>query len=130
MMPRSRHAHGGFTFVEVLAALTFLAILVPVVVEALTISNRAGVVSERTSIAVQLAENQLNELVVTNGWSTGNNSGNFGDDYAGYRWELTRADWDGGNGMSELTMTVTFQVQGQDRRVQLSTLASQTQTQP
>src|SRR5438309_1626171 len=54
-------ARGGFTFVEVLAALTFLAILVPTLLGALSIANRASVMAERSAIAGQLGENKLNE---------------------------------------------------------------------
>ena len=45
----------GFTFIEVLAALLFLAILYPAIVGGLTISNRASVISERTAVAAELA---------------------------------------------------------------------------
>ena len=50
----------AFTFVEVFAALVFLAILIPVIVDGLTIANKASVVSERSSIAGELAENKMN----------------------------------------------------------------------
>lgn len=108
--------------------MVFLAILVPVVVEALTIANRASVVSERTAIAVQLAENRLNELVATGNWTTADSTGDFGDDYPGYRWALARGDWEyaGAAALSELKLTVTFPVQGQERTVQLATLAGTT----
>ena len=114
----------GFTFIEVLAALLFLAILVPVVVAGLALSNRAGVLAERTAIAVRLAENQLSEVMLDAAWETGETRGEFGQEWPGYRWELTRRDWEV-DAMSELTMTVLFEVQGQERDVQLTTLASE-----
>ena len=46
-----RGTRHGFTLVEVLAALAFLGILIPVVVSALTVSNRAAVIAERSVIA-------------------------------------------------------------------------------
>ena len=119
--PRPTHA---FTLVEVLACLTFLGILIPVVISALLTANRAGVVSERSSIATQLGENRLGELMLNNEWSSAASRGDFGMDWPGYRWELTKADW--GNGaMTELKLNVSFQVQGLEHHVQLATLVNE-----
>lgn len=73
--PRFRAERGGFTFAEVLAAMVFLAVLVPVVIEGLTLANRAAEVAERKTIATQLAANKLNEIVITEAWSATNSSG-------------------------------------------------------
>jgi type II secretory pathway pseudopilin PulG len=122
-----RAGRSAFTFVEVLAALAFLGILIPVIVSALTLANRAAVIAERTSIATQLAENQLNELTVANAWSTAESRGDFAPEWPGYRWELTRAAWESG-AMTELTMTVFFPVQGREHETRLSTLVNETLT--
>src|SRR6266481_7750029 len=53
----------AFTLVEVLVAMTFLGILVPVIVSALSVATRASVSAERTTLAAQLAENKLSELL-------------------------------------------------------------------
>ena len=127
---------GGFTFVEVLAALTFLAILVPTLLGALSVSNRASVMAERSAVAGQLAENKLNELMVDNTWASAESRGDFGNDYpGGYRWELKQGQWDVGtagsstlNGMTELTLDVFFTVQGHEHSIRLATLASQQTT--
>jgi type II secretory pathway pseudopilin PulG len=121
----------AFTLVEVLAAMFFLAILIPTVLNALTLSNRASVIAERTDIAAQLAENKLNELLIdtTTNSSSGDTRGDFGDDWPGYRWELTRTNWDSSSSMTELDISVYFTVQGREHSVRLSTLASQTTSQ-
>ena len=116
--------HDGFTFVEVLAALVFLGILIPVVVSALTVSNRAAVVVERSTIAMQLGENRLSELMLADAWTTAESRGDFGQDWPGYRWELKRQDWQSG-AMTELTLDVFFAVQGQEHEVRLTTLANE-----
>jgi prepilin-type N-terminal cleavage/methylation domain-containing protein len=116
----------GFTFVEVLAALAFLAILAPVVMKGLAIANRAGVVSERSGLALQLAENQLNEALLMDTWRSGDASGDFAPDHPGYRWELSHGEW-AADAMGELTMTVFFQVQGREHDVRLTTLADEQQ---
>jgi len=117
----------GFTFVEVLAALVFLGILMPVVISALLLSNRAGLIAERSTNAMQLAENRLGELLLPSAPGTGESRGDFGQEWPGYRWELTRGDWQSGSGMTELTMTAFFKVQGQEHDVRVTTLASPTQ---
>ena len=119
----------GFTFVEVLAALAFLGILIPVIVSALTLANRASVVAERTSKALQLAENRLNELIALNTWSAGETRGDFGELHPGYRWEMIQRGWEAGP-MTELTLEVSFEVQGKQHEVQLSTLVSETSVAP
>ncbi len=120
----------GFTFVEVFAALVFLAILIPAIVEALSIANRTSVVAERSSIAGELAENKLNEILLssTGGTTTAalDTSGDFGTDWPGYRWEMNQDTWDQDtvNTMSELSVQVFYPVQGKERSVTLATLVS------
>ena len=116
--------HLGFTFVEVLAAMVFLGILIPVVISALMVSNRAAVVAERSTIAMQLGENRLSELMLEDAWTTAESRGDFGQEWPGYRWELKRQDWQSG-AMTELTLDVFFAVQGQEHDVRLSTLTNE-----
>jgi len=117
----------AFTFVEVFAAMVFLAILVPAIIEGLGLANRTSVIAERSSIAGELAENKLNEIIVdgTSQVAVGT-SGDFGTDWPGYRWELSQQQWaqDTTNTMTNVTMEVFFQVQGAERSVKLDTLVS------
>ena len=117
----------AFTFAEVLASLAFLAILLPVVIGALTAANRAGVVAERTAIATQLGENKLGEWMLGDAWTTAESRGDFGTDWPGYRWELDRGSWDVDT-MTELNLAVYFQVQGREHDVRLTTLVSDSLT--
>ena len=118
----------GFTFVEILASMAFLGILIPVVVSALMVSNRAAVMSERSVIATQLGENRLNEMMLGDAWTSESSRGDFGADFPGYRWEMKQADWNAG-AMTELTLDVFYSVQGREQSVQLSTLVSDSLTQ-
>lgn len=111
----------GFTFAEVLAAMLFLAILVPAVVQGLSLANRAAVLAERNAAAVQLAERQLNELLLNDAWASSAMRGNFGEAWPLYRWELERGTWPEDD-MTQLTLRVLFNVQGAEHAVQLSTL--------
>ena len=47
-----------------------MAIVIPVVMQGVSIANRAGVGAERKEIAVQLAANMLNQLSISNLWQT------------------------------------------------------------
>src|ERR1700719_883538 len=75
----SRSLPAGFTLIEMLAAMLFMAIVIPVALQGLRIASRAGTVAGRKGVAVQLAESKLNELIVTGQW---HNSGQGGA-YAG-----------------------------------------------
>jgi type II secretory pathway pseudopilin PulG len=122
----------GFTFVEILAALTFMAILVPVLVSALTLANRTAEIADRTSTAMQLGENQLSQLLIGNNWQSAGGSGDFGASWPGYQWKVDQTPWpqDNNNAMIQLTMHVTFPVQGSQREIQLTTLVSTSLLQP
>lgn len=111
----------GFTFAEVLAAMLFMAILVPAVVEGLSLANRAAVLAERSDVAAQLAEKRLNEVLLDQEWVSSADRGDFGEAYPLYRWELVRGTWREDD-MTELTIRVLFPVQGREHEVRLTTL--------
>ena len=129
--PGVRRKTAGFTFVEVLAALLFLAIVVPAVVQALTLANRASSMAERHAIAGECAENKLNEMLLDNNWANApTSSGDFGATAPVYRWQMKTANWpaDTVNPMTELGVDVFYTVQGREYSVHLSTLVSQPTT--
>jgi len=111
----------AFTFVEILAALVFLAILVPAIMQGITISNRASIVVERSAIATELAQNKLNELTLNDAWTAAETQGDFGSNWPGMRWTVAQATWDLDK-MTLLTVKAFFTVQGQEQNVSLSTL--------
>lgn len=122
-----RRRVGGFTFVEILAALMFLALVIPAIVTALSLSGRAGELTERGEAAAQLAENKLNEMLVGDAWQTASGgSGDFGPDWPDYRWQLTQTPWttDSASAMTELKVEVSFKVQGVEHSATLSTLVN------
>lgn len=121
-------SHRAFTFVEILACMAFLGILIPVVVSALMVSNRAAGMAERSTIAAQLGENRLGEMLVADAWTSASSRGEFGADFPGYRWEMKQADWNAG-AMTELTLDVFYSVQGREQSLRLSTLVNTSLTQ-
>lgn len=112
----------GFTFVEILAAMLFMALVIPVTFEGVTLANRVGSAAARRRVAVQLADRMLNEAIVTESWRTGDQSGDFTETHPGFRWELTVTDWDEDT-QQVITLRVYYKVQEQEQSAELSTLA-------
>ena len=83
----------GFTLVEVLAALMFMAIVIPVAVQGLRVANLAGQVAERKSVAARLGERLLNELIVTQQWKETSHGGTIQEGPFQYRWQLRNEAW-------------------------------------
>lgn len=125
---RSRRARGGFTLAEVLAALLFLAIVLPAAVEVLHVASLAGEVAARKSEAVRVADRELAESLVTTNW-LGSRSGVVTEGVLDFHWTLNRRDWTQlpaapvAAPMELLTVNVTYSAQGRDYSVNLSTLA-------
>lgn len=118
----NRRSQAGFTFAEVLAALLFMAIVIPVAIEGLRIASRAGIVAERKSVAAQLADSMLNDLIVTGKWrESGQQRGTFGDQWPGFRWMMKNELWNQ-DALRLVSVEVTYPVQNQEYNVRLSTL--------
>ncbi len=115
----------GFTLVEVLAALVFMAIVIPVAVEALRISSRAGELSYRKSAAARVADRVLNENLITSGAKGLSQSGVAIDGTQQFRWTIRSEPWTQ-DAMTMVTVQVSFPVQGREYEVHMSTLVSNT----
>ena len=125
----TNNSRAGFTLAEVLAAMLFLAIVIPAAVEALHVASLAGEVAARKTVAARVADRILNESLVTTNWSGGAQSGTATEGALDFRWTLTRQDWPQ-NSMQLLTAEVKYQAQGKDYSVKLSTLANPPNQQP
>ena len=138
----------AFTLAEVLAALAFMAIVIPVAIRGLQIASRAGDVAQHKALAARIGERLLNEIVVSKQWNSGAQAGNTKAGPYQFHWALKNQPWTqissttssiggsptginqsvvNGNTIHELSVDVTFNVQGQDYTVHLSTLADVTQ---
>jgi general secretion pathway protein I len=104
----------GFTLVEVLAALLFMAIVIPVAVEGVHLAGRAGVVAERKAAAALVADSVLNEAIAASQAGQGGpNSQNGTTEVEGidYQWQLRNELW-GRDAVRLISIQVTFAVQG------------------
>jgi type II secretory pathway pseudopilin PulG len=118
---------GGFTLAEVLAALLFMAIVIPVAVGGLRVANRAGQVGARKAAAARVAERVLNEQIVTGLWKSSAQTGTAKDGVFEYRWTVKAENWEKET-LRLVTVQVTFTVQGEDYDLNLSTVADSTET--
>ncbi len=87
-------ARRGFTLVEVLAALLLIGIVLPAIMEGISVSQRTAYTARTSLEAAALAEAKLDEIVASGQWSSSASSGDFGEDHPGYRWEMQVADRD------------------------------------
>lgn len=116
----------GFTLVEVLAALVFMAIVIPVAMEGLRVANLSGQVAERKGSAAQLADRLLNEMIVTSQWKESVQRGTVVEGPYQYRWQMRNEPWDK-EAIRLVSIQVTFAIQGRDYDVRLSTLLDNSQ---
>lgn len=117
----------AFTLAEVLAALLFMAIVIPVALQGLRIAGRAGAIAERKREAVRVAERILNESIVLTNWNSAAQSGTIYEADREYNWSLRTETWTEVNTttpMQLLRVAVEYPVQGEKFSVELSTLAN------
>ncbi|HTY87914.1 MAG TPA: hypothetical protein VMB80_10655 [Candidatus Acidoferrum sp.] len=120
---RRPRPESAFTLAEVLAALLFLAIVIPAAIEALHVASLAGEVAARKGVAARLADRILNESLVLTNWNTGTQSGTVSEGAQDFHWTLTSQNWSM-DAMQLLTVEVKYPARGRDYSVKLSTLAS------
>ena len=122
-----RCARAGFTLAEVLAALVFMAIVIPVAVEAVRVAARAGEAGERKAAAARIADRVMNELLVTDALQQTTQTGRVEEGARQYEWTMRSEQWSE-DAMSLVTVSVVFTVQGQEFEVSVSTLYDPVQT--
>jgi type II secretory pathway pseudopilin PulG len=146
-----RRGCSAFTLAEVLAALLFMAIVIPVAVEGLHVASQAGEVARRKSEAARVAERILNESIATTNWNS-SQSGTVTEGIREFRWRLDTGTWNQADTnqpatttaqgqavsaqpvvtqaassqtpMNLLSVEVSYTVQDHDYSVRLSTLVS------
>ena len=114
-------SRAGFTLVEVLAALMFMAIVIPVTLQAVRVASQAGTVGERKAAAARIAERVLNDLLVTGGLQQTTMTGSVDEGTRQYKWTMRTEPWSE-DAMSIVNVTVNYEVQGKEYEVIVSTL--------
>jgi general secretion pathway protein I len=121
MQPVSHNSQRGFTFVEVLVAMLFVAIVIPVALQGIALASKAGNIADRKMTASILAEKKLNEIIITEEWDTGENQGTFGEEWPEYSWQLISETWNV-DAMTIITVVASFEVQEREYSVEISAL--------
>ena len=123
-----KRACRAFTLAEVLAAMMFMAIVIPVAMQGLRIASLAGEVGQRKIVAARIGNKTLNELKVTGQLQNTSQSGVVKEGGMQYNWSVRSQAWteDMTTPMTQVTMTVTYAAQGKNYDVRLSTLLPQT----
>jgi general secretion pathway protein I len=122
----------AFTLAEVLAALLFMAIVIPAAVEGLRVASRAGIVAERKGEAARVAQRLLAENIITTNWNQSVQGGTLAEGQRQFRWTMHSDPWNQDpmqNVMRLLTVEVIFTAQNQDYSVRMSTLVDTSQLQ-
>ena len=131
MKLKPRKNESGFTLAEVLAALLFMAIVIPVAVEGLHIASRAGAVAQRKGEAARVAQRLLTESLVTTNWNQSVQSGTVIEGRRSFTWSLHNEMWTqdpNQSGLSQLSVEVHFTAQNRDYAVRMSTLVDSSLT--
>lgn len=88
-----RKARAAFTLAEVLAALLFMAIVIPVAIEALRVASLAGTVAERKAQASRIAESVLNETLILSNAVLTAQSGTIEEGTREFRYNVRSEPW-------------------------------------
>lgn len=120
------HAESGFTLAEVLAAMLFMGIVIPVAVAGLRIASHAGEVGVRKTVACRVADRVLNEAIITGQLQKSAQSGSVREGAIDFHWTLS-VEPSGLDTLSLATVEVTYPARGQNYDVTLSTLVDTAQ---
>ncbi len=119
--PRRGRRRAGFTLVEILASLLMMAIVVPVALEGMSIASRAGLLGQRKAAAMRVAERLLEELIAEANTQQTTDSGTLADGEFSYPWTMRTENWSV-DALQQMTVTVTFTLQGNRYEVSATTL--------
>jgi type II secretory pathway pseudopilin PulG len=117
----AKRRRAAFTLTEVLAALAFMAIVIPVAVQGVRVASLAGEIGQRKAAAARIAESVLNDQIVSGTWQSAEQNGTVAEGALEYRWKVSAEPWSE-DAMSLLTVEVTVPIQGKDYEVRLNTL--------
>jgi type II secretory pathway pseudopilin PulG len=118
----------GFTLVEALIAVMFMAIVIPVALSALRTASMAGEAGQRRLVAARIGNRVLNNLKVQNQLQTGGGQrGLEQENGVAYVWTEKNTIWtaDALARMIQATVSVQYNVAGRPCTVELSTLFPQ-----
>src|SRR5688500_7916809 len=84
---------GAFTLADVLAALLFMAILIPVTMHGVSVASRAGILGQRKATAMRIAERVLDEQILSGQMATATPYGSIVEGDTNYAWTMKSDPW-------------------------------------
>ena len=106
----------GFTLLEVMIAVAIIAIALTTLLGSQSQSVSFANSAKFETMAALLAQSKMSEITAQNASDLNNDSGDFGDDYPGYTWEVSVSDLvipgvgDISNYLKQVDLTVTWGV--------------------
>ncbi len=88
----SRKQHAGFTLLEVMVAMAIMAITLMAVLDSQSMSISLAGEAKFSTSASFLAQKKMAEMEIIKAKDLASDSGDFGDNYPNYSWELTVGD--------------------------------------
>lgn len=122
-----RFPRGGFTLLELLVAMSLLAMGLVAVLEAISKGLTAARTLQDYHLAVQLARMQMNHTLTLPALPYGVEEGDFGELYPGFRWrtEVEALGTGGQDDLARVVVIVSWQQGGIERAYRLETLWSE-----
>jgi Tfp pilus assembly protein PilV len=120
----------GFTLAEVLAALLFMAIVIPAAIEGMHVASLAGTVAARKGEAARVAQRLLVENLVNTNSSQSVQSGTVTEGQRQFNYTMRSDPWNcdpSQNVIRQLSVEVKFTAQNRDYSVRMSTLVDSSQ---
>ncbi len=127
---KTARSTAGFTLAEVLAALLFMAIVIPAAIEGMHIASLAGIVAERKGEAARVAQRLLVENLVSTNWNQSVQGGTVTEGQREFNYTIRSDPWTqdpNQNVIRQLTVEVKFTAQSRDYAVRMSTLVDTSQ---
>jgi general secretion pathway protein I len=125
-----RRSTAGFTLAEVLAALLFMAIVIPAAIEGMHVASLAGTVAARKGEAARVAQRLLVENLVNTNSSQAAQSGTVTEGQRQFNYTLRSDPWNQDPSQTVirlLSVEVKFTAQSRDYSVRMSTLVDSSQ---
>jgi hypothetical protein len=125
----ANEASSAFTLAEVLAALMFMAIVIPVALEGMHVAALAGAVAQRKGEAARVAQRILGEAILMTNWSQAMQGDTTYEGLRQFRWTMRNDSWNvdiNQNVIRLLTIEVFYTAQEREYSVRLSTLVDST----
>lgn len=126
LVKRGRGLGRGFTLVEVLAAMVFIGIVIPVAMRCVAVCTQSTLHARHLLEASELAQQKIAEILVQRDTSLLNAAGDFNPDFPDYSWQVESAAFDpadmGLSDVYQVTVHVRWFERSIERSYKLSTL--------